>query len=41
MNWADKALETIVAVDDERVTGLGSLSKSELHPYREYINIYV
>jgi GNAT superfamily N-acetyltransferase len=41
LNWGDKALETVIAVDGERVAGIGSLSKKELHPYREYINIYV
>ena len=41
MNWAVHATETVMSLDDERVTGVGSLSKSELHPHREYINIYV
>lgn len=41
MSWADKASETVIAVDGESVSGVGSLSKSELHPHREYINIYV
>lgn len=41
MNCGDKALETIVAVDSEKVVSVGSLSKSELHSYCEYVNIYV
>lgn len=41
MNWAGQALETVLAVDGEEVIGIGSISKSELHPYREYINVYV
>ena len=41
MNWGDHATETVISLDDEKVTGVGSLSKSELHPYREYINICV
>ena len=41
MNWAGHALETVLAVDGEEVIGIGSISKSELHPYREYINVYV
>lgn len=41
MNWADHATETVMSLDGERVTGVGSLSKNELHPYREYVNIYV
>lgn len=41
MNWAGQALETVISVDDDMVIGIGSISKSELHPYREYINIYV
>ena len=41
MNWAGQALETVLAVDGEEVIGIGSISISELHPYREYINVYV
>lgn len=41
MNWAGQALETVLAVDGEEVIGIGSISKSELHPYREYIIVYV
>lgn len=41
LNWADHATETVMSLDGERVTGVGSLSKNELHPYREYVNIYV
>src|SRR5690625_1971896 len=41
MNWAGQALETVLAVDGEEVIGIWSISKSELHPYREYINVYV
>ena len=41
LNWEGKASETVIAVDGEKVVSVGSLSKSELHPYREYVNIYV
>lgn len=41
MNWAGQALETVLAVDGEEVIGIGSIPISELHPYREYINVYV
>lgn len=41
MNWAGHTMETVLALDGERITGVGSLSKSELHPHREYIKIYV
>ena len=41
MNWAGQALETVLAVDGEEVIGIGRISISELHPYREYINVYV
>ena len=41
VNWAGQALETVLAIDDKAVIGIGSISKSELHPYRDYINVYV
>ena len=41
MNWADSAIETALAFDEEKVIGIGSLSKNAMHPNREYINIYV
>lgn len=41
MNWAGQALGTVLAVDGKEVIGIGSISISELHPYREYINVYV
>lgn len=41
MDWAGQALGTVLAVHSEEVIGIGSISISELHPYREYINVYV
>lgn len=41
MNWAGQALEKVLAVDGEEVIGIGNISISELHPYRDYVNIYV
>jgi len=41
MNWAGQALETVLAFHSEEVIGIGSISINELHPYREYINVFV
>ena len=41
MNWGDHALVTLVSLEGDKITGVGSLSKNQLHPNREYINIYI
>lgn len=37
----NKALITIVAVDANELVGVGSLWNNPIHPYREYIGIYI
>jgi len=41
INWGQNAVVTLVSLDEGIVTGIGSLSKNIMHPYREYINIFV
>ena len=39
--WGKKALETVVALDKDKVIGVGGLYSNEMHPNRSYIGIYV
>lgn len=41
MKWGDRASITLINIDGDTITGVGSLSKNPLYPNREYINIYV
>lgn len=41
MSWGENAVVTMVSLDEGIVTGIGSLSKNVMHPYREYLNICV
>lgn len=39
--WGDKSINTILAIDDNNIIGVGALWTNKLHPYREYIGIYI
>lgn len=39
--WGEESETTFLAVDKDEVVGIGSLWKNSIHPYRDYIGIYV
>lgn len=39
--WGKEAKITFLAIENENLIGIGSLWKNSIHPYREYIGIYI
>lgn len=39
--WGEESEMTFLTVDKDEVVGIGSLWKKSIHPYRDYIGIYV
>ena len=39
--WGEESETTFLAVDKDEVVGIGSIWKNSIHPYRDYIGIYV
>lgn len=41
LSWGEKSDVTILVVDGKNLIGVGSLWKNDVHPYRDYIGVYV
>ncbi|MFL2101496.1 GNAT family N-acetyltransferase [Desemzia sp. FAM 23991] len=39
--WGEKASFTLLALEEDRIVGVGSLWNNSIHPYRDYISIYI
>lgn len=39
--WGESASATMIAVENEKVIGIGSLSNNDFHPYRDYLKLFV
>ena len=39
--WGKEAKITFLSIENENLIGIGSLWKNSIHPYREYIGIYI
>ena len=39
--WGEKAITTLLAVAEDNIVGVGSLWNNSIHPYRDYIGIYI
>lgn len=39
--WGDKSIHNILAINDNNIIGIGALWRNKVHPYREYVGIYV
>lgn len=37
----EKALTILLAVEEDNIVGIGSLWNNSVHPYRDYIGIYI
>ena len=39
--WGKESITTFLAIENDKLIGLGSLWKNSIRPYREYIGIYI
>lgn len=41
MNWGESGNQTVIALKNEIVVGIGNTYSNNVHPYREYVDLYV